>query len=59
MPIFEYRCEEGHQFEKLVPSSQDENEPVPCKECGEEAKRILSPSNFVLKGNWFKNKGRY
>ncbi len=40
MPIYEFRCECGQQFEKLC--RMDENEAVPCPECGQEARRIMS-----------------
>lgn len=40
MPIYEYRCHCGHQFEKLCPMS---DAPVqPCPKCGGEARKVLS-----------------
>lgn len=33
MPIFEYRCEAGHRFEKLIRRESDEQQ-VECPSCG-------------------------
>jgi len=60
MPIYEYKCEEGHTFEVL--QSIWEPETLQCKYCEGSAHRVLSPVNFVLKGpgfyvNDYKKKG--
>jgi putative FmdB family regulatory protein len=36
MPIYEYTCECGHQFEDLVRNAEEE---VACPECGQIAER--------------------
>ncbi len=55
MPIYEYACDACHyRFEKFQPVSA---EPVQeCPKCKErKAKRLISPSNFHLKGGgWYK-----
>ena len=40
MPIYEYRCSCGHQFEKL--SRINESSKQICPQCGGEAKKIFS-----------------
>lgn len=47
MPIFEYQCEEcGVQFEKLYKSISTAPEGrIPCPECGEVAKKLVSAAN--------------
>jgi len=59
MPIYEYRCPKcGHQFEKIVRMTEAEKpQPCPQEECQEaEAKRLISASNFQLKGGgWYRD----
>ncbi len=52
MPIYEYACRKGHEFEELQSFS---SKPVArCPECGGEAKRKISLSSFHLKGSgWY------
>lgn len=58
MPIYEYICPCGKKFERIKNFSRM-REVEQC-ECGKEAKRVeISTSNFHLKGNWFKNRGKY
>ncbi len=40
MPIYEFRCACGRQFEKLC--RMNEQGAVSCPACGEEARRIMS-----------------
>lgn len=53
MPIYEYQCTScGEKFELL----QTFNDPpvTQCKYCQGEAKRVISPANFHLKGTgWY------
>jgi putative FmdB family regulatory protein len=52
MPLYEYQCMEcGEIFEIL--HKVDEKPPARCPKCQGPAKRILSPSNFILKGSGF------
>ena len=54
MPTYEYRCSKcGRNFEVFQKIT---DEPVKtCKECGGEVQKLVSASNFVLKGSgWYK-----
>lgn len=54
MPIYEYRCAEcGHTFEKLQQFSDPD--PDRCPDCdGTDVGRLVSQSNFQLKGGgWY------
>lgn len=47
MPIYEYRCECGQEFEKLRPMSQCSESSV-CPECGKEANKVISNAYFRM-----------
>ena len=61
MPIYEYRCLNGHDFEVFQSMSDD---PVSaCEECGAPVERVFHPVAVHFKGSGFyntdyKNKGR-
>ena len=51
MPIYEYRCENGHSFEVLQGISDD---PVTtCEQCGAPVERVLHPVAVHFKGTGF------
>jgi putative FmdB family regulatory protein len=51
MPIYEYRCRNGHQFEVFQAISDP---PVAvCKECGEPVERVFHPVAVHFKGSGF------
>lgn len=52
MPIYEYVCRKGHEFEEMQSFSA---EPVArCPECGTKAQRKISLAAFHLKGSgWY------
>ena len=53
MPIYEYRCENGHQFEVFQAMSE---EPVAaCPECGAPVERVFHPVAVHFKGSGFYN----
>ncbi len=55
--IYEFKCKNCHVTEESLPitSKKDTTE---CSVCGEEAKRIISKSNFILKGKkWAAKEG--
>ena len=54
MPIYEYQCTTcGHDFDKLQKIGADA---PPCPECGEEVRKKVSASAFVLKGSgWYRD----
>ncbi len=51
MPIYEYRCENGHDFEVIQSMSDD---PVTaCPECGAPVERVFHPVAVHFKGSGF------
>ncbi len=51
MPVYEYRCQEGHQYERWesfeAPTEQ------PCPYCAGVARRLLSRPAIIFKGPGF------
>lgn len=45
MPLYEFQCECGLQFEKLFKRVTDVKT-LPCPTCGSDAKKMMSASNF-------------
>ena len=53
MPIYEYRCKKGHQFEVMQRIADD---PVTkCEVCGETVQRVFHPIAGHFKGSGFYN----
>ena len=53
MPIYEYKCENGHQFEVLQRMTDD---PVTkCEVCGKPVQRVFHPVAVHFKGSGFYN----
>src|SRR4051794_19299835 len=53
LPIYEYRCEEGHTFEVIQRMTDD---PVAtCEVCGASVQRVLHPVAVHFKGKGFYN----
>jgi putative FmdB family regulatory protein len=51
MPIYEYRCPNGHTFEVFQSMSED---PVTaCQECGAPVERVFHPVAVHFKGSGF------
>jgi putative FmdB family regulatory protein len=51
MPIYEYRCLNGHQFEVFQAMAED---PVSrCQECGAPVERVFRPVAVHFKGSGF------
>jgi len=53
MPIYEYRCGEGHAFEVMQRISDDPLER--CEVCGKPAARVFHPPAVHFKGSGFYN----
>jgi putative FmdB family regulatory protein len=53
MPIYEYRCENGHTFEVLQRMSDDPVEK--CEVCGAPVQRVFRPVAVHFKGSGFYN----
>ena len=53
MPIYEYKCENGHVFDVIQKMT---DEPLrECQECGAPASRMLSAPAIHFKGSGFHN----
>lgn len=53
MPIYEYKCDNGHVFDVIQKMS---DEPlVECQECEAPARRVLHPVAVHFKGSGFYN----
>jgi putative FmdB family regulatory protein len=54
MPTYEYRCPEGHEFERFYRKISDSASELPCPTCGKLAERKLSGgAGLVFKGSGF------
>jgi putative FmdB family regulatory protein len=53
MPIYEYRCENGHEFEVMQRMSDDAMET--CPTCEAPVRRVLHPVAVHFKGSGFYN----
>ena len=53
MPIYEYKCENGHVFD-VIQKMSDESLSE-CQECGAPAVRVLHPVAVHFKGSGFYN----
>lgn len=53
MPIYEYRCDNGHTFEIIQSMSDDAL--TECQECGAPARRVLHSPAIHFKGSGFYN----
>ena len=51
MPIYEYKCENGHVFDVMQKMSED---PLSsCIECGAPVRKVLHPVSISFKGSGF------
>ena len=51
MPVYEFECPEGTITERLVKMGTRN---IKCPDCGRQAKKIISPCRFELKGGgWY------
>ena len=53
MPIYEYRCENGHNFEVMQRMTDDPL--TTCTECGAPVQRVFHPVAIHFKGKGFYN----
>ena len=53
MPTYEFRCPNGHEFEKFYRTISGAEAQAACPECGTIAERILSAAGFSFKGSGF------
>ena len=53
MPTYEFRCPEGHEFEKLYRTISGAESVAACPQCGKIAERMMSATGFAFKGSGF------
>ncbi len=53
MPLYEFRCPEGHDFEKFYRSIGSATPEEKCPVCGKVAVRLMSAAGLVFKGSGF------
>jgi putative FmdB family regulatory protein len=54
MPTYEFRCPNGHEFERFYRKISDAAAELPCPECGATAERQLSAgAGLLFKGSGF------
>jgi putative FmdB family regulatory protein len=51
MPIYEYKCENGHVFDVMQKLSEDPL--ATCVECGAPVRKVLHPVGISFKGSGF------
>jgi putative FmdB family regulatory protein len=51
MPIYEYKCENGHVFDVMQRMSEDPL--TECVECGAPVRKVLKPVGISFKGSGF------
>lgn len=53
MPLYEFRCRNGHDFERFFRTISAAPTEVECPECGALAERRISAAGFHFKGSGF------
>src|SRR3954471_14712252 len=53
MPLYEFRCPNGHDFEKFYRSIGSASQSEKCPECGQPAVRLMSAAGLVFKCSGF------
>jgi putative FmdB family regulatory protein len=53
MPTYEFRCPQGHEFEKFYRTISGAEAQAACPVCGQPAERIMSAAGFAFKGSGF------
>jgi putative FmdB family regulatory protein len=54
MPTYEFRCPDGHEFEKFYRKISDATSELPCPVCGKVAIRLVSGgAGLLFKGSGF------
>ncbi len=57
MPLYDYRCEKGHRYERREPFGSPTSHP--CEKCGQRAQRVLHAPSISFKGSgWYKTDSR-
>jgi putative FmdB family regulatory protein len=53
MPTYEFRCPEGHEFEKFYRTISGAESQAACPTCGKQGERMMSAAGFAFKGSGF------
>jgi putative FmdB family regulatory protein len=53
MPTYEFRCPQGHEFEKFYRTISGAEAQAACPLCGQAAERMMSATGFAFKGSGF------
>jgi putative FmdB family regulatory protein len=53
MPLYEFRCPNGHDFEQFYRSIGTSSSEAECPVCGAIAQRVMSAAGLVFKGSGF------
>lgn len=54
MPVYEYKCLSCGRQHEILQSHHDTSH-VKCPDCGEDMRKLISNTSFVLKGTgWYK-----
>ncbi|MDB4886563.1 MAG: regulatory protein FmdB family [Gemmatimonadetes bacterium] len=53
MPTYEFRCPQGHEFEKFYRTISGAEAQAACPACGQISERMLSAAGFAFKGSGF------
>jgi len=53
MPLYEFRCPNGHEFEQFYRSIGTASSNAECPVCGAVSQRVISTAGLVFKGSGF------
>ncbi len=53
MPLYEFRCPNGHEFEQFYRSIGTASSEAECPVCGAVSQRVMSTAGLVFKGSGF------
>lgn len=53
MPTYEFRCPQGHEFERFYRTISGAEAQAACPECGQLSERMMSATGFAFKGSGF------
>jgi putative FmdB family regulatory protein len=53
MPTYEFRCPQGHEFEKFYRTISGAEAQAACPTCGKISERMMSATGFAFKGSGF------
>jgi putative FmdB family regulatory protein len=57
VPLFDYRCSNCCTFKEVIRSLENLSEEIVCSECGEPMEKMISTTNFILRGGGWEKDG--